>query len=123
LGETLRNDRAVDAQIAQHRLEGLMCDERAIRIVAAQVHVELAVGKAIDDPMRPVHGQCGLAHPGGAGQCHDTDPRRPLEQVVELDQLIGTPMKPATSPGSARGTLGWADTAGVGLVPLAASHS
>ena len=37
-------------------------------VEALQVDVQLPVREPCGDPVRPVHGQGGLAHPGGAGQ-------------------------------------------------------
>ncbi|GAB3860466.1 hypothetical protein GCM10027610_101460 [Dactylosporangium cerinum] len=35
-------------------------------IEPAQVHIQLTVGEVAADPVRPVHGEGGLAHPRGA---------------------------------------------------------
>ena len=59
-----------------HRLAG---------VVAAQVHVQLPVGEPVGDLVRPVHGQRGLADPGGAA-----------------DRVIATSRSPGRAAWSAR---------------------
>ena len=62
------------ASVGGHRLAG---------VVAAQVHVQLPVGEALGHLVCPLHGQRGLAHPGGAADRRNYDRRRFLIGVVQ----------------------------------------
>ncbi len=63
------------------------------RVEAAQVDVQLPVGVALRDLMRPVHGQGSLAHARGPGDRRDhhgaRGGQRPIRDCVQHRQLIG----------------------------------
>lgn len=57
-----------------------------------QVEVELPIGEAVDHPVGPMHGQCGLTDAGGAGYRRDHYRRRAscgVKQRIELPQVLG----------------------------------
>ncbi len=60
--------------------------DRRARVVAAQVHVELAVGERGRRPAGPAHRERGLAHPGGSRQHRDRH-RGPVGKI----RLAGHP--------------------------------
>jgi hypothetical protein len=63
------------------------------RVEPAQVDVQLPVGELVDDLVRPVHGQSGLADPGGTGDGRDHHGaalrRGFVQQAAECFQLVG----------------------------------
>ena len=73
------------------------------RVEAAQVDVELAVGEPVGDPVRPVHGQGGLADAGRAGRSRryrrGRRRCRAAQQGVEVAQV--------RHPAGERGDVGW----------------
>ncbi|MBE1488833.1 hypothetical protein [Plantactinospora soyae] len=82
--------RGVLAERTEEAGEGVGGADRRIGIVAAQVHVEASVREPVGGPVRPVHGERGLAHPGRAGQRRDhrlLDRVAGAEQGVEFRQL------------------------------------
>ena len=50
---------------------------RPARVKPPQVHIQLAIGESCGHPVRPVHGQGCLAHPGGARYHRDHHGARP----------------------------------------------
>ena len=86
-------------------------------VVAAQVHVQLAVGEPVGDPVRPVHGQRGLADPGRCRRSPRSPPpcrrlrrlrgglhRRLCEQAVQSGELTGAAGEPVYPGRHPRGT-------------------
>ena len=68
LGRDLLAGHAERAQEPGQRVAG---GHRLAGVVAAQVHIQLAVGEPAGDLVRPVHGQRGLADPGRAADRRD----------------------------------------------------
>ncbi len=66
LGHLTWDVRAVHAEAAQEPGERVGRRDRPLGIVSAKIDVELAIGEPVSDPVRPAHGQRGLAHSGGA---------------------------------------------------------
>ncbi len=88
LGLVERDGRAVHTELAQEVLQGLGRADRPVRVVAAQVDVELAVRELTGHPVGPVHGQRGLAHARRPGQHADPGPVAGLgQQLVQFVQL------------------------------------
>jgi hypothetical protein len=107
-----RELRAGHAQRPQEPGERVGRRRRQPRVVAAQVDVQLPVGERRPHPVRPVHGQGGLAHPGGAGDRgdHHGGPGRRgglvgRQQPVQLGQFG----RPPGEPGHVRRQLSRAD--------------
>jgi hypothetical protein len=73
LGQVDRDVRAVHAEAAQERGERVGRGHRLLGVEPTQVHIELPVGEAVGDAVRPVDGERGLAGTGGA--THDGDDR------------------------------------------------
>ncbi len=71
-----RNPVGSNAQRTQELLQDVGRLSRCRGCVAAQVDVQLPVGKPVGDLVRPVHGQGGLADPAGPGDRHDRDRTR-----------------------------------------------
>ena len=67
-----RNPLPGHPQPVQQLPDGLSRAQRiAVVVEAAQIHIELAVGEAVPDPVPPVHGEGGLADPGRAADRRD----------------------------------------------------
>ncbi len=56
----------VDAQPLEDERQGFLRRHRSEWVLAAQVHEDLPVLETVSDPVRPVHGEGGLAHAAGA---------------------------------------------------------
>jgi hypothetical protein len=81
-------------QPAQQRRQRLDRAQRRAGRIPLQVDVQLPVGEPLADPVRPVDGQRGLAHPGGAGDRRDRHRGRlaipgARQQGVQLLQVVG----------------------------------
>ncbi|WP_440900759.1 hypothetical protein [Actinosynnema sp.] len=70
------------AQGPQEVVERVRGRDRRAGVVAAQVDVELAVREGGGHPVRPVHGERGLADPGGAGDHAQADAGHVRTEVV-----------------------------------------
>ena len=82
-----RNLRSGHAQRVQEPADRVGRQQRSTRrVVAAQVHVQLAVGKPLRDLVGPVHRQRRLAHPGRAVDRADHHRRREFRPVQQLGQ-------------------------------------
>ncbi|GAA4260805.1 hypothetical protein GCM10022255_090910 [Dactylosporangium darangshiense] len=85
--------------VEQHPQRVTRGESRAGRAEAAQVDVQLPVGKPVRGPVRPVHGQGGLADPGGPRQRRDDDgdaaPLRAGGEGVELSDRRAPSGEPA----------------------------
>ena len=85
-----RNPRSTSAGIGGLAVAG---------VETAQVRVELPVGEAVRDPVRPVQRERGLPDPGGPADRGDDDPggpdclvgRRRVEDAVEQREFLGPP--------------------------------
>ena len=80
-----------------------------VGVEAAQVDVQLPVGEPVGDPVGPVHGQGGLADPGGAGDRRDHHRGGLLAGRGQQARRAGRarsarPVNPCTSAGSCAGT-------------------
>jgi hypothetical protein len=79
----------LDAQPAQQPAQCLADRHRRSGVIAAQVHVQLAVRYPVDDPVAPLQRQRGLAGPGRAADRQDT----------RAGQRRGQPMQFGAPPG------------------------
>jgi hypothetical protein len=85
-----RYSRGVRAERAQQPGQRVGRRTRRAGVVAAQVHVQLPVGELARRRVRPVHGQCGLAHPGRAADHHGGAGAGRRQQPGELGRYSGT---------------------------------
>jgi hypothetical protein len=83
------------AQGDQEPGQRVRCRQRLVRVVAAQVHVQLPVREPVGHPVGPMDRQGGLAHARGAAQRVDGQrgrlPARRRQEAVELGQLFVAP--------------------------------
>ena len=68
--------------------EGVDRPHRRPRRVPAQVHVQLSVGEPVAHPVRPVHGERGLADPGCTGDGGDDHGGTVRQQFVEPVEVL-----------------------------------
>ena len=99
-----RDVRAGHAQGAQEPGQRVGRRHRLVRVVAAQVHVQLPVREPVRDLVRPVHRQRGLAHPRRPADRRDHHgPRRLsaglVQQPVSAASSAARPANCGTGPG------------------------
>ncbi len=110
----------------EHLGHGVRKHRGAVRVVAAQIDVEAAVGEPVGDPVGPVHGEGGLAGPRHAvDDADDRGPGRSVSlgqqgrQVVEFGPPAG---EQGQIRGELSGTRGADPAAGRGGVRLRTGH-
>ncbi|MDQ0936197.1 hypothetical protein QFZ49_006172 [Streptomyces turgidiscabies] len=80
---------------------------RPTGVEPVQIHIQLAVRKGPLSPARPVHGQRGLAHPGGTRHRRDHHRRRLVdrggEDLLEPGEFLAAPGESAYAHGQLYG--------------------
>jgi hypothetical protein len=82
--QTGRNPLRRDPECVKEAADGLLwIERRSGGVESPQVHVQLPVGEAVGDPASPVHGQGGLANPGGPADRADRRDAARLGRLVK----------------------------------------